>query len=165
VEVNLERLRQVQFDGVVTATLTLSSTEIGEVLSPADLVIGAVLVSGARAPIGADDIQVGSMRQGSVRVDLGIDQGGCIEASHPTSLSNPVYEEAGTIHYYVTNVPGSFCTPRSASRALSAAITPRVRQLAVDPNHPMLAGSLDDANGRIVHSVVVAALDTSVSAI
>jgi alanine dehydrogenase len=163
VDVNLDRLRQLQFDGTVTATLASSSTAIGEVLSQADLVIGAALVPGARAPIVVDANQVRSMRKGSVIVDLAIDQGGCIETSHSTSLSNPVYEEAGIIHYCVTNVPGQF--PRTASRALSAAIAPRVRQLAVDADHPLLAGSLNVANGRIVHPVVAAALDTSVSAI
>jgi alanine dehydrogenase len=163
VDVDLERLRQLQFNGTVTATLASSSTAIGEVLSQADLVIGAALVPGARAPIIVDANQVRSMRKGSVIVDLAIDQGGCIETSHPTSLSNPVYEEAGIIHYCVTNVPGQF--PRTASRALSAAIAPRVRQLADDADHPMLAGSLNVANGHIVHPVVAAALDTPVSAI
>jgi len=163
VDVDLDRLRQLQFDGTVTATLASSSSAIGEVLSQADLVIGAALVPGARAPIVVDAIHVRSMRKGSVIVDLAIDQGGCVETSRPTSLSNPVYEEGGIIHYCVTNVPGQF--PRTASRALSAAIAPRVRQLAFEPDHPMLNGSLNVASGRIVHPVVAAALDTSVSAI
>jgi len=162
VDVDLERLRQLQFDGTVTATLASSSSAIGEVLSQADLVIGAALVPGARAPIVVDAIQVRSMRKGSVIVDLAIDQGGCVETSRPTSLSNPVYEEGGVIHYCVTNVPGQF--PRTASRALSAAIAPRVRQLAFEADHPLLNGSLNVANGRVVHPVVAAALDTSVSA-
>jgi alanine dehydrogenase len=162
VDVNLERLRQLQFDGTVTATLVSSSSAIGEVLEQADLVIGAALVPGARAPIVVTADQVRSMREGSVLVDLAIDQGGCIETSRPTSLSDPVYEENGVIHYCVTNVPGQF--PRTASRALSAAIAPRVRQLAREPDHPMLAGSLNVSGGRIVHPVVAAALDASLSA-
>ena len=162
VDVNLDRLRQLQLDGTVTSTLASSSNAIGEILAQADLVIGAALVPGARAPIVVNANQVRSMPKGSVVVDLAIDQGGCIETSRPTSLSDPVYEEGGVIHYCVTNVPGQF--PRTASRALSAAIAPRVRQLALEPDHPMLTGSLNVADGRIVHPVVAAALDTSLFA-
>src|ERR1039458_2936887 len=136
VDVNLDRLRQLQLDGTVTSTLASSSNAIGEILAQADLVIGAALVPGARAPIVVNANQVRSMPKGSVVVDLAIDQGGCIETSRPTSLSEPVYEEGGVIHYCVTNVPGQFS--RTASRALSAAIASRVRQLALEPDHPML---------------------------
>jgi alanine dehydrogenase len=162
IDVNLERLRQLQFDGTVTATLASSPSAIGEILEQADLVIGAALVPGARAPRVVSASQVASMRKGSVIVDLAIDQGGCIETSRPTSLSDPVYEESGVIHYCVTNVPGQF--PRTASRALSAAIVSRVHQLALEPTHLSLAGSLNVADGHIVHPVVAAALDESVSA-
>jgi len=162
VDVNLERLRQLHLDGTVNATLASSSRAIGEALAEADLVVGAALVPGARAPIVVDTSQVRAMRTGSVVVDLAIDQGGCIETAHPTSLSDPVYEDGGVIHYCVTNVPGQF--PRTASRALSAAIAPRVRQLALEPDHPLVAGSLNVAGGRIVHPVVAAALDRSLAA-
>jgi alanine dehydrogenase len=162
VDVNLERLRQLHLDGTVNATLASSSSAIGETLAEADLLIGAALVPGARAPIVVDASQVHAMRTGSVVVDLAIDQGGCIETARPTSLSDPVYEDGGVIHYCVTNVPGQF--PRTASRALSAAIAPRVRQLALEPDHPLVAGSLNVAGGRIVHPVVAAALDRSLAA-
>ncbi len=163
VDIDLERLRRLHLDGTLTATLASSSSAIGETLAEADLVVGAALVPGARAPIVVDAAQVRSMRKGSVVVDLAIDQGGCIETSHPTSLSDPVYEETGVIHYCVTNVPGQF--PRTASRALSAAIASRVLQLALDPSDPLLTGSLNVAHGRVVHPVVAAALATSLTAV
>ena len=100
------------------------------------------------APIVVGSAQVCSMRKGSVIVDLAIDQGGCIETFRPTSLSNSVYEDGGIIHYCATNVPGQF--PRTASRALSAAIAPRVRQLALEADHSMPAGSLNVTNDRIL---------------
>jgi len=160
VDVNLSRLRQLQLDGMLNATLASSSSAIGDAVAEADLVVGAALIPGARAPKIVDESQVRSMRKGSVVVDLAIDQGGCIETARPTSLSDPIYEVGGVIHYCVTNVPGQF--PRTSSRALSAAIGPRVRQLALEPERP-LTGSLNIANGRVMHPVVEAALNMSVS--
>ncbi|MHB1710875.1 MAG: alanine dehydrogenase [Acidimicrobiales bacterium] len=162
VDVDLGRLRALYLDGVVTATIASSPSAVGEAVAGADLVIGAALVPGDRAPIVVSSDQVRSMRHGSVVVDLAIDQGGCIETARPTSLSEPVYEKCGVIHYCVTNVPGQF--PRTASRALSAAIAPWVRRLALEPDHPALAGSLNVADGRVVHPVVAASLGTALSA-
>ncbi len=159
VDVNLDRLRRLQWDGTVTATLASNTSALGEVLAEADLVIGAALVPGDRAPVVLTSEQVSAMKPGAVVVDLAIDQGGCVATARPTSLSDPVYEVAGVLHYCVTNVPGQY--PRTASRALSAAVAPRARRLALEPNHPSLAGSLNVADGRVVHPVVVAALETS----
>lgn len=156
VDVDLGRIHELQLAGTVTATTASSAPAVGEAVASADLVVGAALVPGARAPVVVEARHVAAMRRGSVVVDLAIDQGGCIETARPTSLSDPVYESAGVLHYCVTNVPGQF--PRTASRALSAAIAPRVRQLAADAEHPLLAGSLNVAGGRVVHPVVAAAL-------
>ncbi len=156
IDVNLERLRRPHLAGTVTATLASSHMAVGDAVASADLVVGAALVPGARAPMVIDAEQVASMTPGSVIVDLAIDQGGCVETSRPTSLSDPVYEAHGVIHSCVTNVPGQF--PRTASRALSAAIAPRVRQLALGADHPLLSGSLNVAEERIAHPVVAAAL-------
>ena len=156
VDVHLDRLSEVHEQGIVTSTLYSNHHNVGEVISNADLVIGAALVTGARAPIVVTRDQVGSMRPGSVIVDLAIDQGGCIETSHPTSLSHPTYVEAGVIHYCVTNVPGQY--PRTSSKALSAAVVPRLLDLAHNPKSERLTGSLNVSRGEIVHPAVLASL-------
>jgi alanine dehydrogenase len=129
---------------------------VGEAVAGCDLVVGAALVPGARAPVVLSTDQVAAMRPGSVVVDLAIDQGGCIETSRPTSHSDPVYEEHGVLHYCVTNVPGQY--PRTATMALSAALAPRVAALLADPGAESLAGGLNTAGGRVAHPVVAAAL-------
>ena len=162
VDVDLDRLRQVGMDGTVAGTLASSPHSIGVAAGRVDVVIGAALVPGARAPtvLAADDIA--KMRPGSVVVDLAIDQGGCIETARPTSLSSPVYQSGGVVHYCVTNVPGQY--PRTASRALSAALTPRIVALAADPlraaagDEPRLTGAVNIAEGRVVHPAVAEAL-------
>ena len=134
INANLERLRHLQCNGTVSATLVSSPSAIGEILGQADLVIGPALLIGARAPLALTTGQVGAMREGSVIVDLAIDQGDCIETSPATSLSNLAYEQGGVIHCYVSNVPGQF--PPVASRAMRTTISSRVRQLAFEPHHP-----------------------------
>jgi alanine dehydrogenase len=133
-------------------------------VAEADLVSGAALGPGARAPIVVTEEHVASMRPGSVVVDLAIDQGGCIETARPTSLSEPTYVEHGVVHYCVTNVPGQF--PRTASAALSAAVAPRLLSLAddvaagragTDDEHPALTGASNVNDGRITHEGVAAA--------
>lgn len=162
IDIDLGRLREAHREASVTSTVASSPTAVGEAVAGADLLIGAALIPGARAPVVVTAAQVRAMRRGSVVVDLAIDQGGCVETARPTSLSDPVYEESGVIHYCVTNVPGQY--PRTASAALSAAIAPYVRYLAMDSSHPLLAGSLNVVGGRIVHPAVAAALDDCPSA-
>ena len=165
VDVDLGRLYQLRNDGVVDATLSSEPALLGEHLRLADLVIGAALVPGARAPVVVAAEQVEAMRPGSVIVDLAIDQGGCVATARPTSLSDPTYVERGVVHYCVTNVPGQF--PRTASAALSAAVLPRLLRLADDvargragteDEHPSLAGACNVRDHAVVHSVVAAAL-------
>lgn len=156
VDADLRKLHDAHMAGTVTATVASSPVAVGEVVAEADVLIGAALMPGARAPIVVAGDQVASMRPGSVVIDLSIDQGGCIEASHATSLSDPVYEERGIVHYCVANIPAQF--PRTATSALSAAVAPRVRQLVLGGDHPLLTGSLNVAGGRIVHPAVAAAL-------
>jgi alanine dehydrogenase len=97
-------------------------------VAAADLVVGAVLVTGAVAPkvVGRDMVR--AMEAGSVVVDIAIDQGGCVETSRPTTWQDPVYVEEGVAHFCVTNMPGA--VPRTASQAISAAILPWVDRLA-----------------------------------
>ncbi len=161
VDVDLQRLYDHHLDGTLDATQVSEPAAVGEQVRDADLVIGAALVPGARAPTVVTEAQVSTMRPGSVVVDLAIDQGGCVETARPTSLSDPTYVEHGVIHYCVTNVPGQF--PRTASAALSAAVAPRLLTLAEEvaegrtgaaTGPPQLAGALNVARGSLVHAAV-----------
>jgi alanine dehydrogenase len=168
VDVDLERLFRHRMDGTVDATQVSEPDAVGQLVTEADLVIGAALVPGARAPMVVSEAQVAAMRPGSVVLDLAIDQGGCIATSRPTSLSDPTYVVHGVVHYCVTNVPGQF--PRTASAALSAAVLPRAvlladRLAAQGPSAAPLRvtdttgldGACNVSAGRIVHAAVAAA--------
>ena len=109
--------------------ILLSTPEnIAKHVKDADLVVGAVLVTGAKAPHVVTEEMVKSMQQGSVIVDVSIDQGGCIETSKPTKHSDPVFVKHGVIHYCVTNMPGAY--PRTSTIALTNATLPYVLKLA-----------------------------------
>lgn len=107
----------------------LSSPEnIAKHVKDADLVVGAVLVHGAKAPYVVTEEMVKTMQAGSVIVDVSIDQGGCIETSKPTTHSNPIFIKHGVIHYCVTNMPGAY--PRTSTIALTNATLPFILKLA-----------------------------------
>lgn len=107
----------------------LSSPEaIAEHIKEADLVIGAVLIHGAKAPKIVSEDMIKSMAKGTVVVDVSIDQGGCIATSKPTSHTNPVFIKHGVIHYCVTNMPGAY--PRTSTIALSDATLPYILKIA-----------------------------------
>ena len=97
-------------------------------ITDADLVIGAVLVPGARAPKLVSRRLVGSMKPGSVIVDVAVDQGGCVETTKPTTHSDPVYVVDGVLHYCVANMPG--IVPRTSTQALTNATLPYLLRLA-----------------------------------
>ncbi|MBS4050690.1 MAG: alanine dehydrogenase, partial [Methylomonas sp.] len=101
---------------------------IAEHVKNADLVVGAVLIHGARAAHVVTEKMVQTMQPGSVVVDVSIDQGGCIETAHATTHLAPVYEQYGVIHYCVSNMPGAY--PRTATMALTDATLPYVLKLA-----------------------------------
>ena len=109
-------------------TVASNPYNIANAVKEADVVIGAVLVAGARCPIIVTKDMVKSMKPGSVIVDVGIDQGGCIETSRTTSHSDPVYIVDGVIHYCVPNIPG--IVPRTSTMALSNATLPYALKLA-----------------------------------
>jgi alanine dehydrogenase len=124
----------------------------------ADLVIGAVLIPGGRAPILIDRPLLKRMKTGSVIVDVCIDQGGCIETCRPTTHHEPTYVVEGVVHYCVTNIPGA--VSRTSSQALCNATLPYVRELArlgvdafaaVDAGH---AASLNIGDHRLVNDAV-----------
>jgi alanine dehydrogenase len=128
-DLSLERLRHLAQTLPANVT-TLYSTRhnLLDQLTTADLVIGGVLIPGAAAPklIQRDDLKL--MQPGSVIVDVAVDQGGCVETTHPTTHENPVYSIDGIIHYAVANMPG--CVPRTSTLALTNATLPYVLQLA-----------------------------------
>ena len=126
---NLERLRQVDihFDGRVQ-TIASSTLALEDACLDADIVIGAVLVVGAKAPKLVSNELVARMRHGSVLVDISVDQGGCFEATHPTTHSDPVFEVNGSIFYCVANMPGAF--PYTSTYALANATLPYAMELA-----------------------------------
>lgn len=156
VDIDLARLYDAHRDGTVDATLASDRAAVAELVADCDLVVGAALVPGAKAPVVVTEDAVAAMRPGSVVVDLAIDQGGCIETARPTTLSDPIFEAHGVVHYCVTNVPGQF--PRTASAALSAAVAPRLLRLVADPEDARLEGAANVIDGRIVHPVVAAAV-------
>jgi len=128
-DLRIDRLRHLSeiFSGNLV-TLSSNPHSVAEAVKRADVVIGAVLVTGARAPHVITREMVASMRPGSVIVDVAIDQGGCIETSRPTTHTDPIYVEEGVIHYCVTNMPGA--VPRTSTYALTNATLPYALRLA-----------------------------------
>src|ERR1700689_2667374 len=161
---NLERLRQVDihFDGRVE-TIASSTLAIEESCLWADMVIGAVLVVGAKAPKLVSNELVSRMREGSVLVDISVDQGGCFEATRPTTHSNPTFVVNGLIFYSVAKMPRA--VPATSTRALSNASLPYVMELA---RHGWREAVLADAalaegvnvvNGKVTYGPVAESLN------
>jgi len=135
---NIDRLRELDIAfGGRADTCFASTLQIEERLPDADLVIGAVLVHGAKAPHVITREQLGVMKPQAVLVDVSIDQGGCFETSHPTTHSNPTYEVDGITHYCVANMPGA--VPITSTYALTNATMPYVVDLATRGVHDAVA--------------------------
>ena len=117
----------------------------------ADLLIGAVLIPGARTPRLVSREQVAAMMPGSVIADVSVDQGGCVETTRPTTWDAPTYVEEGVVHFTVTNMPGA--VPRTASQALSASVLPYALALAADGCRatPALARGVNLEKGEVIH--------------
>ena len=126
---DLNQLRRLDdlYQGRIV-TLVANQAAIDREVEQADLVIGAVLVRGAKAPVLVSRAVVGRMQKGSVIVDVSVDQGGCIETTRPTTHSNPVFEVDGVLHYGVTNMPG--IVPHTSTLALTNATLPFIVRLA-----------------------------------
>jgi alanine dehydrogenase len=159
---NVERLRFL--DQVLHGrihTLASNSQNIAEVTRDADLVIGGVLIAGAKAPKLVTRPMIAAMRAGSVVVDVAIDQGGCIETAKPTSHSDPTYVVDGVIHYCVTNMPGA--VPRTSTLALSNVTLPYALELADLGLHEAakrdasLAKGINVLNGVVTYQAVAEA--------
>ncbi len=159
-DVNIARLSELEIIfGSRVELLTSNPSNIAETVADADLVIGAVLVAGRRAPILVSKELVGQMRSHSVIVDVAVDQGGCIETMHTTSHTNPVYECEGVLHYGVPNMPGA--VPWTSTQALVNATYPYVNAIAdygLDAlnRDPALAKGLNIQNGKIIHPAISA---------
>ena len=163
---SIDRLRELDVAFAGRASTVYSSTlAIEEMLPAADLVIGAVLVQGARAPHVITRPQLGLMKRQAVLVDVSIDQGGCFETSRPTTHSHPTYEVDGITHYCVTNMPGA--VPITSTHALTNATLPYVIELAeqgIDgalEHNPGLRMGLNVRAGEIIHPAVAEALQLS----
>ena len=161
---NLDRLRwvdQIQKGRIVT--LASNRGAIERHVADADLVIGAVLVAGGRAPVVVSDDMVRNMKPGAVIVDVAIDQGGCIETIHETTHNDPVYTLHGVLHYGVGNMPGA--VPHTSTYALTNATLPYQLEVALhgaigaSRRDPALVHGLNTVGGSVVNAPVAEALE------
>ncbi|MEW6646913.1 MAG: alanine dehydrogenase [Pseudomonadota bacterium] len=148
---NRDKLAVMRALGPNVTALYPYADAIERAVLAADLLVGAVLIPGARAPhlVSADTVR--AMQPGSVVVDISVDQGGCIETTRPTTWAAPTYVWENVVHFGVTNMPGS--VPRTASQALSAALIPYVQRLAQGgwEAQAALARGVNVRGGAIVH--------------
>ncbi len=148
-------------------TLYSSTHNIEQELPTTDLVIGSVLIPGAKAPHLVNRQMLSLMRKGSVMVDVAIDQGGCFETSHPTTHTNPVYEVDGIVHYAVANIPGA--VPFTSTLALTNATLPYAIRLAdkgwkqACAEDPALAKGVNIVDGKITYPGVAEAFNLPLS--
>ena len=162
---NLDRLRWVdQIHKGRIMTLASNRGAVERAVAEADLVVGAVLVPGGRAPTVVTEAMVRGMRPGSVIVDVAVDQGGCVETTHETTHSDPVYAVGGVLHYAVGNIPGA--VPNTSTYALTNATLPYVRELATRGlrdacgSDPALALGVNTLGGAVTHDAVAESLGT-----
>jgi alanine dehydrogenase len=160
-EVDVERMRFLDITLHTAHTLYSSEAHLVELLPAVDLLIGAVLVPGAKAPRLIRREMLRCMRPGSVLVDIAIDQGGCAETSHPTTHQDPVFFEEGVMHYCVANMPAAYA--RTATQALTN-VTYRYIELLADygleeacSREPALRSSINIKDGKVACAAVAAA--------
>jgi alanine dehydrogenase len=163
---NLDRLRWVdQIHQGRIMTLASNRGTVERAVVDADLLIGAVLVPGGRAPVVVSDALVRTMKRGAVIVDCAVDQGGCIETIHETTHADPVYELHGVLHYAVGNIPGA--VPHTSTYALTNATLPYALALSTRGvsdavrADPELARGVNTVDGNITNEAVAAALGQS----
>jgi alanine dehydrogenase len=159
---NIDRLRELDIAfGGRADTCYASTLDIEKMLPEADLVIGAVLVHGAKAPYVVRREQLKLMKRNAVLVDVSIDQGGCFETSRPTTHSDPTYEIDGVTHYCVANMPGA--VPITSTYALTNATLPYVLQVADEGvataarQNPGLAKGVNVVDGKVTYKPVAEA--------
>lgn len=163
-DIDLDRLRYL--DDIMpknVITLMSNAQNIRERLKEADLLIGAILIEGARTPLLITRDMIKTMKPGAVIVDVSIDQGGCIETSRPTTHSKPTFMVDGVLHYCVTNMPGA--VGGTSTYALTNASLPYVIEIAdkgyerAARENPAIKYGLNIVNGKVVNKAVAGALD------
>lgn len=159
-EISEERMKELEEKYPGIRTIKSEKENIEKELPETDLLVGAVLVEGAKAPKLVSKEMVGMMKPGSVIVDVAVDQGGCVETTKPTSHSDPVYEVEGITHYCVANMPGAY--PRTSTIALTTATLPYMKKLAergleaLKEDNGFMHG-LNTFKGKITHKGVAEA--------
>ncbi|MGQ4659305.1 alanine dehydrogenase [Lysobacter sp. F6437] len=155
-EMRADRMDEMMQLGANVTTLYPYHDVVAREVATADLVVGAVLVTGAKAPRVLTREMLKGMQDGSVVVDISIDQGGCFGTSRPTTWKEPTYVEEGVTHFCVTNMPGS--VPQTSSQAICAAILPWVNKLASDADwrdNPALQRGINVDAGKLVHPALL----------
>jgi alanine dehydrogenase len=163
-DMNLDRLRYLSDVMPANCFLLYSSpATVRELISKADVVVGAVLIPGAKAPKLITKKMLSKMKPGAVLVDVAIDQGGCFETSKPTTHSNPIYTVDGVVHYCVANMPGA--VPRTSTMALTNATLPYALEIAnkgwmraMVANHEIERGA-NIIDGHVAYRAVAEAFD------
>jgi alanine dehydrogenase len=162
IDINLDRLRYLhEVMGGRLTTLSSNPLNIAQAVQRADLLVGAVLIKGAKTPRLVTRQMISTMAPASVVIDVAVDQGGCIETSHPTTHSDPVFLVDGVIHYCVANIPGA--VPRTSTYGLSNATLPYVVKLAqmgfakAVQADPALAKGVNTYRGQITYGSVAEA--------
>lgn len=148
---NRDKLARMRALGNNVTALYPYAQSLMKAVQRADLLIGAILVTGQKAAHLVSADMVKSMQDGSVIIDISVDQGGCVETTRPTTYENPTFEWEGVVHFGVTNMPGA--VPRTASQALSASLLSYVLRIASADwqQQPDLVAGINVANGKIVH--------------
>ena len=154
-DLNMEKLEEMRALGPNVTGLYPHVADVADAVKDADVVIGAVLITGKKAPRIVTKEMVEAMQPGSVVVDISVDQGGCIETTKPTTWDNPTYEHKGVTHFTVTHMPGA--VPRTSSQALSAAIARYASILASGDwrGNEALVKGINVEDGKVVHPALL----------
>lgn len=168
-DTDIRKLQLLEERGSAAHTMVAYDFNIARVVQRADVLVGAVLIPGARTPIVVSREMVRTMKPRSVIIDISIDQGGCIETSRPTTYQNPTYVEEGVIHYCVPNMTGVLA--RTTTHAFNNAAWPYIREIAQKglaralETNPALRLGLNTHDGEIVHPALRESLQASSEAL
>ncbi len=169
-DINLQRLRYLEDVMPPNVTTLMSNTyNLNKLVTSADLVIGAVLIPGAKAPNLVTRQMISEMKEGAVIVDVSVDQGGCVETCRPTTHTDPTFVVDGVSHYCVANIPGA--VPRTSTFALTNATLSYILELAnkgwkkAAQTCPELAAGINIVDGKVTHAGVAEAWGTPLASL